>query len=486
MHKILILCAAFFLLQCQSNHAQSLIDAEFIEHLTPTQVSAQYGVPLFFINNGVNLYKVTYNTPDIDGNMSVASGLVVIPDAPAIYPLLCYQHGTVGSREEVPSNVAGDPIGVIYASVGFVTSSADFLGLGDSPGTHPYVHADTEASAAIDLLFATRELIGQEDQAVELNDQLFVAGYSQGGHAGAAAHREIQQNFADEFTVTAAAHMSGPYSISGVMRDLILSDEEYFSTAYIPNTLLSYNAVYDLYDSVEDMFKPEYAEKIEMFAAEEITLWELEVELQTLLFMNEGGSFPRRMLQDTLVAAIESDPNHPANLALADNDVFDWAPDCPTRLYYCTADDQVPFENSPLAEAAMTANGAPDVEAIDVETNASHTECVAPAITQSIFFFTSFQEIEELPTSNENLRITLPGVTVAPNPASDFFTVLWENEQAETAQGTLFDTAMRPVRTFQITANTEKRISLTDVPAGMYYVVISTEKGRSTDVLMKE
>lgn len=448
-------------------NAQTLINAEFIDNLTTFEIEIQYGVPGFLMSNGVNIYKVTYNTPDIDGNNSVASGLVAIPDTDSRYPLLCYQHGTVGSREEVPSNLAGDPLGLIFASFGYVTSSADFLGLGDSPGPHPYVHAATEASAAIDLLFATRELIEQEGQTAKLNDQLFITGYSQGGHAAAAVHREIQENFADQFTVTASAPMSGPYSMSGAMRDLILDDSEYFSTAYIPNTMLSFNAVYDIADSTEDFFKPEYAEKVDMFAAEEITLWELEVELQTLLQANEGGSFPKRMLQDTLVAAVESNPNHPINLALADNDVFDWAPQAPTRLYYCMGDDQVPFMNSVIAGEAMGAAGAPDLEALNLNDDFTHGQCVSPAIQAARAFFLQFQQV----TSVNDEFTSLANVSISPNPTTDFVQVNWISTDTNKGNITIYNTAGELLKSVKANANDANTIDVRDFSEGLYWIV---------------
>jgi hypothetical protein len=44
--------------------------------------------------------------------------------------------------------------------------------------------------------------------------------------------------------------------------------------------------------------------------------------------------------------------------ALADNDVYDWKPKAPVRLYYGTADDYVFPLNSETAYEAMKARGA--------------------------------------------------------------------------------------------------------------------------------
>jgi hypothetical protein len=50
--------------------------------------------------------------------------------------------------------------------------------------------------------------------------------------------------------------------------------------------------------------------------------------------------------------------------ALADNDVYDWKPVAPLRLYHGTADITIPFFNSEDAYNAMTARGATNVELI--------------------------------------------------------------------------------------------------------------------------
>jgi dienelactone hydrolase len=130
-------------------------------------------------------------------------------------------------------------VGLLFAGLGYVAFLPDYLGLGlTSRGFHPYVHAASEAWAALDMLRAGDQFCQQLQVAV--NAQLFITGYSQGGHGAMALHRAIEKDPSNEFTVTAAAPLSGPYSISGVMRNLILTDTVYYDPAYIPNTALSY------------------------------------------------------------------------------------------------------------------------------------------------------------------------------------------------------------------------------------------------------
>ena len=94
------------------------------------------------------------------------------------------------------------------------------------------------------------------------------------------------------------------------------------------------------------------------------------------------------MMQPDYVNAVLANPQHPVNLALADNDTYkDWLPEAPMRILYCMADDQVPFRNSIVARDALTAIGAPDFQAQDVLPTGDHGDCYVPAMTGTLFFF---------------------------------------------------------------------------------------------------
>ncbi|MBT8189539.1 MAG: T9SS type A sorting domain-containing protein [Bacteroidia bacterium] len=376
--------------------SQNLESVTYLESFQKDEISSMIGLS---VNYGVDLYKVRYYTPDINGDEHVASGLICIPQSQSrSFPLACYQHGTVGSRDDVPSNLQGGYLlAVIFASYGYVITTPDYLGLGDSPGIHPYVHAATEASAAIDLLYAARELDAQDD-TFSMNDQLFITGYSQGGHASMAAHQEIQTNYSQDFTVTAAAHMSGPYSLSEKMMDFTLGDNEYLTPSFIASAMLGFKEVYPeiLQDyEIEDIFQAQYVGDVLAYGNEEITLWELNDRFIEGLISEHGVVRPRDLLIEEVVDAILNDPMSPFSVVLQDNDTYNWAPEAPTRLYYCEADDVVNFDNAILAEAEMNANGASDLLAVksDVFTPQDHSGCVLPASFSGILFFGAYQNI---------------------------------------------------------------------------------------------
>ncbi len=398
---------------------QTLLTSQYLGKRTKQQLQTQYII--FPIKNGVNFYKITYETPDVQGNMSIASALMAVPDdTTKTYPLLCYQHGTSASKTDVPSAQNGESaLPILFAGLGFLTVTPDYLGLGDSPGFHPYVHAETEASAGADALRAIQDYALEHNICYE--NRLFLTGYSQGGHASAALHRLLDNT--DDFNVVAAAHLSGPYSISVVMRDLLFSDQPYNRPAYLINTMFSYQYVYgNLYNDMTEAVKPQYVAKCNQFFNNQISLTDLNDFLVSSLTASEGAPIASRIFNDNFKADIQANLAHPVNVALALNDVHDWAPPAPTRLFYCAADDQVPYQNSLVAEDAFMDNGAANIDAVDLG-NFNHVGCVTPALYNTIQLFAPIQGTL-LPCTQVSSagELQLP-FEVYPNPARDLFFV---------------------------------------------------------------
>lgn len=442
--------------------AQEVVSTNLVAAVSKDLLSIIFGANASQLQYGIDVYRMTYTTTSVKGLPDTASGLFIMPQAGSTaVPLLVYQHGTVDSRTDVPSNLKGGwEAGAAFAAFGFATVVPDYLGLGTSKGYHPYIHAASESSAAVDMMYAARSFIAQSGFAV--NDKLFVTGYSQGGHASMALHRDLEAKYSNDFPVTAAAHLSGPYNVSGEMLKLLLSDQPYGTVAYGPHVVIAYDYVYNLYDSLEQVFKAPYAAMVARRASEEIGVSELNTLLINQLVADHGAPIPRYMFQDTLVAALESNPDHPFRAALRDNDTYDWAPKVPTRIFYCKADDQVVYTNSLVAEAKMQANGAPDVLARDLDSTLNHTGCVIPALLNSAIFFSGFNTT----TSNRDLDGRVEPLQVQPNPVSD---VLLITALAPGAQVELYDLNGRLLRRM-IATEEYLELNVQDLTPGMYLV----------------
>ncbi|MEM8487293.1 MAG: lipase family protein [Bacteroidota bacterium] len=351
------------------------------------------GVPQY----GVVLYRVLYKTVDHEGMLREASGAVAIPltlDGPA--PLLSYQHGSVSARRRVPSAQGFDLVSMGLSGSGYVTALPDYLGLGASDTFHPYVHAATLGTSVVDFLRATRLLCAQLD--IPLSEQLFLVGYSEGGYATMAAHREIEAHHTDEFTVTASAPMAGPYNLSDVMVEQMLEDKPYPTPGYLPFTLVSYDRVYDLFDDLSDVLREPYANAVDSLFNGNYALREINEHLP---------SVPRDMLTDNFVAALR-EKTHPLQKALAENDVHNWAPVAPMRLFHCVDDDQVSFRNAEKALAAFQAHGADHVELAALEFG-GHESCAPPALFLGKLWLDGFRAGQQAPMLQANIKIIKSG-----------------------------------------------------------------------------
>lgn len=430
---LLLFCVFTFSLS-----AQEVVEVEIQD--VQSRFILALGLP-FSADYDVQNYKVVYTTTDAFGQPDTASGLVGIPVANEdfIFPVGVYNHGTVGEREAVPSRrgVQERLIVAAIATKGYVTLAPDYLGLGDSDGIHPYVHAATEASAGRDMIIAVKKWLN-EDNIVSINDQLFITGYSQGGHAAAALHRDIATNPGDDgLTVTSATHLSGPYSISEVMVGTLFQEGRATLPGYIAYTYISYNFVYDLFDSLSQAFVPPYLEPIQRFADQETSLDEFNAELDQLLTDNNDRL--EAVFQDSILAILQSgDPTHPFNLAIADNDTYDWAPEQPTLIYYCTEDEQVPFRNAILADSVMRANGS---TSITLETGGplTHGNCVFPALIRTIEFWADFSEI----VNSLGAPVARPDLKLYPNPVTVGGELRLSGPEAAGAPFTLYEASGR-------------------------------------------
>lgn len=459
----LLSCCFIFSIQ-----AQNVVSVEFKGERTQAALTAEYGIQF---QNGVEFWKVTYTTPDVFNQLDTASGLLVLPirEEMTIYPLLVYQHGTVDGPQDVPSNLQGGyQIAEVFGGLGYVSLAPDYLGAGEARGFHPYVHRASEASAAVDMIRAIRS--HAPEMNVSLNDQLFITGYSQGGHASMALHQALELELSDEIELTAAAHLSGPYSVSGVMREVMVGDDPYNYLAYLPNIYLSYNYVYGLYDELEQVFKPVYVAAIQDFYEGTIGLSNLNDFLINSISEEYGAPIARHMLQDSIVAILE-DPasGHPILDALKDNDTYEWAPQQPTRIFYCMADDQVHYRNSVFADSVMQALGAADLLTGDLNSSADHGECVEPAVIQTALFFGIFAAwIVDTKEAYQKIPLQL-----YPNPAQDWLQLVGLTTDAQVQlyniEGLLVLNKALPLGI--------NHLDLPELPTGVYWLKIKADNG---------
>lgn len=375
-----ILLISILTLLTWSAHSQTIVSIELLENYTASDLTALFfGIPL---PNGVDEYKVVYNTTDLNGNATVASGAMYIPHGCDNFPMSVYQHGTVFDPELVPSR-GEEPIGLAFAGFGYATVAPDYLGMGDNDiNVHPYLHAESQATAAANLLRAARSFITDSLGLMD-NDELFITGYSQGGHAAMALHKYIEDNnLLTEFNVIASAPLSGPYDLAGVQTTLP-QDSIYSVPTYLPYLIESMQYAYgNLYTNTTEVYQEPWATTINDYKNGTINIGTFGQNLPPNIY-----DFMNPIFLDAYLADTAQPFTHPFRIALSQNANYNWTPQRPIRMIYCNADEQVYFQNALNAEAAMNANGAPNVEAVLALDGGTHGTCFVPALLNTIAWF---------------------------------------------------------------------------------------------------
>lgn len=407
MKKLLLLTFLFATFQLS---AQEVIEAEAQGTTSNIILTIVTGGQAF--DYSVDNFKVTYTTVDAFGQPDTATGLVCIPAIEDIvFPIAVYNHGTVDSRDQVPSVVGVQErfVPQAIAASGFIALAPDYLGLGDSDGIHPYFHAATEASAGRDMIIAVRAWL--DEQSIPANEQLFVTGYSQGGHASMALHRMLEGS-ADNPTITAAAHLSGSFIVQPPSPQLLaITEPNPITLRFFLNQVIAYEDIYQLYGGVTAFFKEPYQEQVNLFVADEIDLARLGIVIDSLI--RDNNAILGSIFIDEYLTDIQSmDPELFA--AYGENTVLDWAPEKPTLIYACPGDEIVDPANAQIAFDTMTVLGSTSVELTFGPEN-THGGCVIPSVLAAVTFFQQFANVYPVSLGEPNAHSE---VRLSPNPVA--------------------------------------------------------------------
>lgn len=332
---------------------RTLVNSELLGTYTADQLKGRYSGATSFLRlltqYGIKVYRLTYNTINTDGRAIVASGAVLVPQTTQALPLLSMQHGTISGDEQAPSYYRSSSevytFGSVFSSVGYIVAAPDYIGYGASNNLpHPYEHNASLASASLDMLRATKEFLA--DEKINWNQKLYTAGYSEGGYATMALHKKLEAEALTEFNLMASSAGAGAYDKPAFMR-YIVNTRTQGSTDYNRLylwVLLTYDRVYGLNRPASYYFKEPYASRVTANGRNAL----INVSF------NEA-------LTDTFRQAVQTGTDADFIRAVQDNDIHDWKPLAPTRLYHGDADSTVFYFNTQNAYDAMQKRGATNV-----------------------------------------------------------------------------------------------------------------------------
>lgn len=335
-----------------------LVSAVALRSLSPAQVrttleQAQFSADM--VTYGVEMYRLIYRTVDPRGRRTVASGLLVLPQAGPRHPrLVSFAHGTESYRDDAPS-AGGDDFAyspaVSFAAAGYGAVSPDYLGLGVGPGPHPWMDVPSETSASLDMLRAARSFMADRGRTPQRD--VLVSGFSQGASAALGLARALSDGADRRFRLRAVAPISGGYDFQHAEIPALLDKDGpipgKLAVIYTTYLFVAWNRLHHIYDEPSQVFQKPYAARV------------------TKLF---DGSTPGQEMYNSLPDRLDElltghgfallrHPSAPLRAALArtDGTCAGWIPRAPIRLYYATGDEQAVNANTDRCQAAFRASG---------------------------------------------------------------------------------------------------------------------------------
>ena len=235
----------------------------------------------------ITVYHMKYQTVDPAGNLTVASGALMVPSGTDSRctggrPIVLYAHGTTTSTtydiSQIDVTGEGSLLAAVFAAEGYIVVAPNYVGYdGSTVDYHPYLIADQEAKDMIDSLTAARASLPTVDVPASTDGgKLFVTGYSEGGYVAMATHSAMQ---AAGMTVTASAPMSGPYALSAFSDAIFEGQTNNSAAKSLALVVVAYQKAYgDIYASPTDAFAPKYAPTIESLLPGPISVSQLQDE----------------------------------------------------------------------------------------------------------------------------------------------------------------------------------------------------------------
>jgi dienelactone hydrolase len=210
------------------------------------------------VENDYYLYRVIYPTENVDGDTTTVSGLVALPATRRMKGVLAWQHGTNTYRPNSiskPSLPEGLGISAVFAGDGYLVAAADYIGLGVSTEPQAYYHWPSTVSTVVDLLSIAKMMLDGLAEAPD--DDLYLAGFSQGGGASAAIQRSLEQDNPTGLTLRGNATIAAAFDPLAIS---LANTIEHSDTFYLALIAESFARLYG--GSLADVVQAPYAEKL--------------------------------------------------------------------------------------------------------------------------------------------------------------------------------------------------------------------------------
>jgi pimeloyl-ACP methyl ester carboxylesterase len=268
-----------------------------------------------------------------------------------------------------------------FASAGYLAIMPDFLGYGASSEIfHPYYDEEHSARTVTDFIRSAKEFLSNKQIAV--NDQLFLAGYSEGGYVTLATANAIESDRASGIEITAVAAGAGGYDLNEMLRT-VTTKSTYSYPAYLAFVIMSYNNTYGWNRPLSYFFQKRYADALEDHMTGAHDGWQINSRLTTDIIALLNPAFYDGLKSETGEAAFKE--------AIRKNTVTGWKTNVPIRLYHGTKDEIIPYQNSEVTLETFRASGSDDVT-LTLIPGGTHGSAFIPMLQKFVPWFETMRK----------------------------------------------------------------------------------------------
>ena len=337
----------------------------------------------FDIQYDVKIYRVIYESLGTSGEPTQLSGAIFVPQLKSkiSLPTLKISHYTITQRNAVASVLPTvSPQSLLGSMQGYFAIYSDGIGYGVSVTQASYVNKQASAISGIDLLRASKEFACENE--IELNDQLFTTGYSAGGYGTMAFHQIIEQEYSDEFTVTANSPGAGPYSLYE-MGKRIFEDDVYNTPYYLGFALWGYMLATGDNDALNRWVKPKYRTPILTMYDGTYTGDQIDNALNDTMSVLLEPKFLSDFLADKEIEF--------KNYLIENSFIYDgWKPNAPIHFMHGEKDNTVFYFLMKLGAEQLIANGANKIKTTSYP--GDHGGAAADCMINSIKWFNTMKQ----------------------------------------------------------------------------------------------
>ena len=338
------------------------------------------------IGSNVTVYKIIYRTT-VNNSSIEASGLVCVPTTHGSYPVLSFQNGTNTLNSGAPSM---DPVSYSFqmiemiAAMGYVVVMPDYPGFGASATIpHPYLIRDATVVPIVDMFSAVKEFV-PDISGIDLENEYYLLGYSQGGWATLALHKALELDYNSEFTLAGSACGAGPYDLN-LMMEGITSLSAYQMPVYLGYILNAYSSYNHFTNPVSDIINEPYASRISTLYTGQLASADINLQLTTSVSDLFNPSFLEGFATAPEYATVRA--------AFSNNSISAWQTGKPLMLIHGANDTDVnPQATENMYSGMITAGTPQNMITKVIISGADHGQGVVPAILQGLEFLNSIKD----------------------------------------------------------------------------------------------